>query len=98
MQTIKQQLYEHCVKYVNQRIAHANAAVAESQASANTETKSTAGDKHDVARAMMQLAAEQNAKHLAVATKLRKALQIIDPEKKCKKVQTDTTQLYIYNK
>ncbi len=79
MELIKQELYNKCVEYVEQRISNANAAMQESQASANSETKSTAGDKHDTARAMMQLAAEQNAKHLAEANKLKQVLHLIDP-------------------
>jgi transcription elongation GreA/GreB family factor len=87
VQTIKQELYNACVTYVQKRIETANNAVKDSQDSANSETKSTAGDKHDTARAMMQLAAEQNAKHLNEANKLNKVLHLIDPAKKCKSVE-----------
>jgi transcription elongation GreA/GreB family factor len=80
VQKIKPELYSACIAYVQQRVETANNAVKEAQASANSETKSTAGDKHDTARAMMQLAAEQNAKHLAAAKKLNHALTLIDPE------------------
>ncbi len=86
MQEIKQQLYNACTAYVQQRIETANNAVKEAQASANSETKSTAGDKHDTARAMMQLAAEQNAKHLSAANKLKHALTLIDPKSEQSKV------------
>lgn len=81
MQEVKQKLYQHCSDYVTLRIQNAQEAVEAAQNSANSETKSTAGDKHDTARAMMQLAAEQNAKHLNEANKLTKVMQIIDPKK-----------------
>ncbi|NOQ70835.1 MAG: 3-oxoacyl-ACP synthase [Crocinitomix sp.] len=80
MQKIKQKLYNACAAYVSQRVETANNAVVDAQASANSEEKSTAGDKHDTARAMMQLAAEQNAKHLAAAKKLNHGMTLIDPE------------------
>lgn len=87
MESIKQALYNKCVEYVEKRISNANEAVKDAQASANSETKSTAGDKHDTARAMMQLAAEQNAKHLAEANKLNQALHFIDPVVEYTKVE-----------
>lgn len=80
MSALKQILFQKCMDYVTVRVTNATAAMEEAQGSANSETKSTAGDKHDTARAMMQLAAEQNAKHLAEAHKLHQTLQLIDPE------------------
>jgi len=87
LQKQKEILYQSCVNYVEQRIKNASDAVQESQSAANAETKSTAGDKHDTSRAMMQLAAEQNAKHLAEANKLKQVLHLIDPNKKHDKVE-----------
>lgn len=76
---VKAKLYASCITYVESRLKNAEAAIVEAQDSANSETKSTAGDKHDTARAMMQLAAEQNAKHLAEARKLKLAITQINP-------------------
>lgn len=84
---IKKVLYHYCLDYVNQRIENAKTAVESAQASANAETKSTAGDKHDTIRAMMQLEAENNAKHLEKANKLMCTMTSIDPEQKCKWVK-----------
>ena len=84
---VKEKLYASCVAYVESRLKNAEAAMDEAQDSANSETKSTAGDKHDTARAMMQLAAEQNAKHLVEARKLQQALNQIDPASKHSKVE-----------
>lgn len=97
---IKEKLVAHCVDYVESRLKNAEAAMDEAQDSANSETKSTAGDKHDTARAMMQLAAEQNAKHLAEARKLKQALNQIDPTSKHTKVEVgclvETSNGYYY--
>lgn len=86
-ENIKGLLYETCNNYVENRIKNARDAMENAQQSANSETKSTAGDKHDTSRAMMQLEAEQNAKHLAEAQKLKKAMHLIDPEKEYTNVE-----------
>lgn len=90
---LKKALYAQCTEYVNKRIENAQLAMDEAQQSANSETKSTAGDKHDTARAMQQLAAEQNAKHLAEALKLKQALLQINPENECSRVESGSLVL-----
>lgn len=77
----KAQLYKDCLDYVQHRISNAETAIEEAQSAANSETKSTAGDKHDTARAMMQLEVEKNAKQLNESKKMRQFLSQIDSEK-----------------
>ena len=97
----KTQLYNDCVHYVNDRINNSETAISEAQAAANSETKSTAGDKHDTARAMMQLEVEKNSKQLAEAKKMRQFLSQIDPEVHCSEagigaaVETSKGNFYI---
>lgn len=67
---LKSQLFIHCREFVNRRIENINTAIAESQESANQESKSTAGDKHDTSRAMMQLEVERLSAQLAIAEKM----------------------------
>ncbi len=78
---LKKELLDRCYRYLNDRIDTYKNAIEEAQGCANNETKSTAGDKHDTSRAMMQLAVEQNGKHLAEAEKLKGILVQIDPDK-----------------
>ena len=85
---IKLQLFSQCQQYVQQRITSIQESLSDSQESANSETKSTAGDKHDTARAMMQLAVEQKSKQLAEANKLTRGLNQINPA-----LQQNTVQL-----
>lgn len=85
--TIKEVLYQHCVTYVQDRINSIQDTLLSSQESANSETKSTAGDKHDTARAMMQLDVEQKSKQLAEAQKLTIGLSQIDVNLKPTTVQ-----------
>ena len=72
--TIKEQLYTHCVNTIEKKMVVIHSVLNSAQDSANHETKSTAGDKHDTARAMAHLESEKNAKQLAEINKLKKAL------------------------
>ena len=59
MQVLKQEIYNHCLRLINQKIEELNSALVNATEAANNETKSTAGDKHETARAMMQLEQEK---------------------------------------
>jgi hypothetical protein len=85
---IKQHLYNHCLQYIDSRMANAQEALNSAQESANYETKSTAGDKHDTSRAMMQLEVERLSKQLSEVQKLKRILINIDPCDLHKTVQT----------
>jgi len=77
---LKVQLYNFCLDFATTRISNAHKAMSDAQNSANSETKSTAGDKHDTARAMMQLEVEQQAKQFSEANKFKQALAQFTPE------------------
>ena len=83
---LKQALYAHCLSYVQQRIARTQEEINKVQASANEESKSSAGDKHETGRAMAQLEVEKNAKQLAEAEKLLNILHNISPERVSERV------------
>lgn len=85
---MKQEAYAACLHYVEQRIRLFQEAIREAQHGANSETKSTAGDKHETGRAMAQLETEKNSAHLAEAMKLKAILGKINPEE-----QHDTIRL-----
>jgi transcription elongation GreA/GreB family factor len=63
----KQQVRETCIAILEQRMGNALTAMQQAQESANTEEKSSAGDKHETSRAMSQLDTEMNARQLAQA-------------------------------
>lgn len=88
MNLIKQQLHASCLAYVEQRIAAAGQAIQSAQASANEETKSSAGDKYETGRAMAQLEIEKNSTQLAEAQKLKQILTQINLEKKTESIQS----------
>lgn len=78
---IKELLFEKCQKYADSRISHAKEAMHAAQQAANEEMKSSAGDKYNTERAVMQLERDKNAKQLAEALKLSKALDLISNKK-----------------
>ncbi|MFM2135449.1 MAG: hypothetical protein RL021_849 [Bacteroidota bacterium] len=69
------QLYEHCMALLVQRSEELRKAIDSVQSSANAETKSTAGDKHETARAMAQLEVEMLSRQLSEANKSIESLQ-----------------------
>jgi transcription elongation GreA/GreB family factor len=77
MRNIKQELYQLCREYLEERILNARAAIAASQESANNETKSSSGDKYETGRAMMQLEIEKDSAQLAESLKMQRALDLI---------------------
>jgi transcription elongation GreA/GreB family factor len=77
---LKKKLYQQCVALANERINSIQSAITNAQEAANNETKSTAGDKHDTARAMAQNDVEQKSKQLAEAKKLKMGLAQFTPD------------------
>lgn len=84
---IKEALYSHCQTYVEMRITIARQAMEGAQESANSESKSSAGDKYETGRAMAQLERDRHATLLADATKQQQELGQIDVQKTYQTVQ-----------
>ena len=78
---IKEQLHAACLAYANKRIQTATEAYDMAQAAANEESKNTSGDD-DNSKAMLQIEAEQQARHLAEARKLKEEMQRIEASSK----------------
>lgn len=79
----KEELFNYCHTYVMERIKRMRAEISETQTSANEETKSSAGDKHETARAMAQLEVEMNSRQLAEAERLLEVLSKILVNRQC---------------
>lgn len=84
---LKQQLYDKCRELVDQRIKNAKDAMDSAQEAANDETKSSAGDKYETGREMMQQEMENNAVQLSEARKLKEIIDRIIPGKSYDTVQ-----------
>lgn len=73
----KIQLFEHCKIEIEKRINSYTAAMLDAQESANSEDKSSAGDKYETGRAMSHIARDMHAKQLQAAkTDLLNLMQI----------------------
>ncbi len=76
--SIKQQLYNQCQAFLNERLEVIQNTISEIQKSLESETKSSAGDKHETGRAMLQLEREKAGQQLAEIQKLQELLQKTD--------------------
>ncbi len=74
---IKQQLYQIVTEQIKQRITDAETAIAEARKASENDTKSSAGDKFETGRAMMQQEIDLNSRQLLEARKMQAQLQQI---------------------
>ena len=80
MKELKKELHRLCVNYVQNRIDTVTQAIDAAQQAANEETKSSAGDKYETGRAMMQQDTDRNRAQLTEANKLMVALNQINTD------------------
>ncbi len=85
-ENIKQNLYNQCKAQLNTRLEVIKNKIADIQNSLQSETKSTAGDKHETGRAMLQLEREKSGQQLAELQKQQELLHKINPENNHQKV------------
>ena len=81
---LKERLYEFCQKFVAHRIERIHSNIKNLQESLASETKSSAGDKHETGRAMVQLEREKLGQQLAEAEKMAIILSRISIKNKSK--------------
>lgn len=86
MNDLKKKALNKCMELLDEKINSLNGTLTELAEGAKNDSKSSAGDKHETARAMMQLEQEKISKQLAEAHKTRANLQIIDINLKNEKV------------
>lgn len=84
--TIKQELYNRCSEFIEERLTTVNLTISDIQNSLQSETKSSAGDKHETGRAMVQLEREKAGQQLAEIEKQQQILQKVNTESKHHKV------------
>lgn len=71
---IKQQLYQQCEAFIINRLDTVQKSIEDIQNALLSETKSSAGDKHETGRAMMQLEREKAGQQLAEIQKTKNTL------------------------
>ena len=75
---LKRQLYKFCVDFIEERLAVVKNTIEEIRESLQSETKSSAGDKHETGRAMLQLEREKAGNQLVEIQKIKTLLSRID--------------------
>jgi len=84
---IKEELYRLCLAYIQDCIDTAQQAINAARESANDDTKSSAGDKYETGREMMQQEIDRNRKQLEEAKRQKLSLEQIDNQKNSDTVQ-----------
>lgn len=72
---LKNELYQLCLNFIEQRIATANEALLQAQEASQDDTKSSAGDKFETGREMAQQDINRNKQLLADAQQQKAILQ-----------------------
>jgi transcription elongation GreA/GreB family factor len=81
---LKRKLFEACLLFVNNRLATVTHVIESSKKALQSETKSSAGDKHETGRAMIQLEMEKAGQQLAEINLMKAVLDKIDGDKSAK--------------
>lgn len=94
-------LHQRCLEFASEKVNSLEAELASMRQAVQSESKSTAGDKHETGRAMIHLEQEKLHQQLAEAQQLLAELEQIRPEQTCETVQkgalvqTDRTTFYV---
>jgi|SRR6185436_3375183 len=76
--SFKEKVYACCMKQLNDKIQNLQAALNDLKSGAENDLKNSAGDKHETARAMMQLEDEKISRQLDETLKQKNDLEKID--------------------
>jgi hypothetical protein len=83
---IKEALFRQCEAYANKRLQTVEAVISSNQLALQSETKSSAGDKHETGRAMLQLEMEKAGQQLSGIMQMKEILVKVDILKTSKNV------------
>jgi len=86
--TLKQQIHGYYLQLVNTKVQHLQQVLADLKESGATETKSTAGDKHETALAMLQIE-QANAR--------AQLKEVLDQKSTLEKINAGLTTVQIVN-
>lgn len=87
MNDLKKQLHQLCLDFVKERMDNAQQAILSAEQSAAEDTKSSAGDKYETGREMLQQEKDRNMAQLTEANKLLVALSRIGTSGQSAKVE-----------
>ena len=98
MIVIKEELYKECLNYVQDCIDTAQQAIDAAIESSNDDTKSSAGDKYETGREMMQQEIDRNRKQFEEAKRQKLSLEQIEHQKHYDIVQTGSLVITNFGK
>lgn len=78
--TLKQKIHNHYLQVINEKVQSLQKVMADLKESGSNETKSTAGDKHETALAMLQIEQAQVRGQLKDAQEQKAILEKINPD------------------
>jgi transcription elongation GreA/GreB family factor len=78
---IKRSLLKECLRQVAVKYETVSQIIRSNKKALESETKSSAGDKHETGRAVLQLEMEKASQQFAVVEKMQETLKRISPEK-----------------
>lgn len=97
----KKEVHDYCVQWVEKKVTYIQQLIAELKNGAESDSKSSAGDKHETARAMMQLEQEKLMKQLQMMLMNKDFLQRMNTNEKSQVVKsgslvkTDSSIFYV---
>jgi len=87
MSTLKSNLYQLCLTFIQKRIENITYSMEQARQASNDDTKSSAGDKYETTREMMQQEMDRNSKLLYEAGQQKIALQQVENVESAKLVK-----------
>lgn len=79
MSTFKQKIYEYYRQQIHEKVERLQQVLADLKESGANETKSTAGDKHETALAMLQIEQANTREQLEKIMQQKRVLEKMDP-------------------
>jgi transcription elongation GreA/GreB family factor len=83
---LKEKLFKYCQDYLFEKESELSRYLDNAQESLEGEQKSSAGDKHETSRAMVQIEIDKYGKQLAQTKKLGQVLNLMKPETETKSI------------
>jgi len=93
MSTLKSSLYQLCLTFIENRIENIEYSLQQARQASNDDTKSSAGDKYETTREMMQQEMDRNGKLLYEAGQQKIALQQVEHVEPSKMVKNGSLVL-----
>ncbi|KIA91495.1 3-oxoacyl-ACP synthase [Pedobacter kyungheensis] len=93
MSALKSNLFQLCLTFIQNRIENITYSMEQARQASNDDTKSSAGDKYETTREMMQQEMDRNSKLLYEAGQQKIALQLLENVEPAKLVKNGSVVL-----